>query len=317
VVQLGEIRFATDLIPLLLLRLSGLRLADICHNVAPFDIHPDSSQLVKTSWLHRTIFRWIYNCCSVIFVHSDANRLEFLRIYGGNPDKIHVIPHGNEELFLRQSREAAQNGGLRRKLKLSADAPVALFFGTLTKYKGVEYLLDAFARVKKELPTAHLIIAGFPNSDVDVAALYRQAEGLGLNESVMFHLQYIPTQDVAAFFEAADVVVFPYVMIYQSGALQVAYSFGKPVVATDVGGLSEVVEHGETGLLVPPRDPEALANALTTLLSDPELAQRLGRQARALSETRYAWDQIAQQVRQVYSVHVGTDLSLSYFIKRA
>ena len=76
--------------------------------------------------------------------------------------------------------------------------------------------------------------------------------------------------------------------------------FSKPVIATHVGGLSEVVKNGETGLLVPPRDPAALAEALTTLLANPDMAQRLGRQARELSATYHSWDRIAQRLGQVY-----------------
>jgi glycosyltransferase involved in cell wall biosynthesis len=85
-------------------------------------------------------------------------------------------------------------------------------------------------------------------------------------------------------------------MIYQSGALQVAYSFGKPVVATNVGGLSEAVEDGETGLLVPPRDHEKLGEALIALLNDEARARRMGARAKELSETAYSWDGIARQV---------------------
>ena len=305
VVQFGEIRFATDLIPLLLLRLSGLRLADICHNVAPFDTRLSSTSLVKVSFLHRVIYSWIYRCFYTIFVHSEASRLDFLRMYGGGPNKIHVIPHGNEQLFLESVNTIVQDGLLRLKLNLSENAPVALFFGTLTKYKGVEYLLGAFAEVRRTLPMARLIIAGYPNPDVDISALYRQAKELEISESVIFHLQYIPNEEVAAFFSLADVVVFPYLMVYQSGALQVAYSFGKPVVATSVGGLPEVVKHGQTGLLVPPHDSGALAEALITLLSDKHLSRRLGQRALELSKTNHSWDRIAYQIQQSYSLYSG------------
>jgi len=298
-VQLGEIRFPTDLIPLLLLRFSGLRLANICHNIAPFNMRRGSTALVNTSPLYRLVYRCIYRCFFAVFVHSETNRQDFLRMYGGAPAKIHSIPHGNEQLFL-ETAAPIQDGALRKKLDLPSSAPIALFFGALTKYKGVEYLLDAFGQVKQRLPTARLIIAGFPCWDIDIDSLQRRAEALKICDSVIFYLQYIPNEEVAAFFNLADVVVLPYQMIYQSGALQVAYTFGKPVVATRVGGLPEVVKHGETGLLVPPHDPSALAEALLTLLSDRDLCRRLGRKARELSETRHGWDHIACQVRQVY-----------------
>ena len=92
----------------------------------------------------------------------------------------------------------------------------------------------------------------------------------------------------------ARVAVFPYRSIDQSGALQVAYTFGVPAVATAVGGLPEAVEHGASGLVVPPGDPAALASALATLLADSSLAARYGARARELSETRYSWREVGR-----------------------
>jgi glycosyltransferase involved in cell wall biosynthesis len=96
------------------------------------------------------------------------------------------------------------------------------------------------------------------------------------------------------------VVVLPYRSATQSGIAHLAFSFGRPVVATMVGGLSEVVEHERTGLLVPPEDPHALAAAIERLISDAELRARLGEQAAHLSETRYGWNRVARIVLDHY-----------------
>lgn len=301
IVQFGDIRFASDFLPLLALRASGTRLSDVCHNIAPFDSSGDRSKITKETAFNRAIFRRIYACFDTVFVHSEVNRREFARLYGGDNSRIHVIPHGNERLFTDPVRITEDEGALIKRLGLVPRAPTALFFGTLTKYKGVEYLLDAFAQVRRELPQAQLVIAGFPNPEVDTEELRRQAVRLGIEQAVKFHLEYIPVEEVADLFAAADVAVFPYLMIYQSGALQVAYSFGKPVVATDVGGFSEAVIPGETGLLVPPRNAASLAQAITTLLGDPQKARRLGERARKLSEDLYSWGPIGRQVLQAYA----------------
>jgi len=299
IVQFGEIRFASDLAPLLALRAIGVRLADVCHNVAPFDTSADPSRITKESTFHRAAFRRIYGCFDAVFVHSEANRREFDRLYGGGKERIHVIPHGNEGMFIDPPRTAGGEA-LAERLGLEPGKPTALFFGTLTKYKGVDYLLDAFAEVRSQLPEAQLVIAGFPNEEIDTEELRRKAAQLGIAEAVKFHLQYVPVEEVADLFNAADVAVFPYLMIYQSGALQVAHSFGKPAVATDVGGLSEAVIDGETGLLVPPRDAHLLAEAIAALLSDPEKARRMGQRARELSENAHSWERIARKVDRVY-----------------
>ena len=162
-------------------------------------------------------------------------------------------------------------------------------------------MLDAFAQVKREVPDAWLVIAGYPNPEMDPALLRARAAALGISDATLFHLQYIPNDEVAAWFTRADVVVLPYLMVYQSGALQVAHSFGKAVVASAVGGLPDVIRHGETGLLVPPRDAKALAEALITVPRDPALARRLGQQAQEASETLYSWDRVAGQMRAAYT----------------
>jgi glycosyltransferase involved in cell wall biosynthesis len=101
-------------------------------------------------------------------------------------------------------------------------------------------------------------------------------------------LDYIPNERIRPFMAISDVVVYPYHMISQSAAIQMAYAFGKPVVATLVGGLSDVVD-GQNGLLVLPHDPTALAEAITKILCDPVLKQRMSEHSKMLAETRGAW----------------------------
>ena len=306
VVQFGEIRFAGDLIPLLALRACGVRLADVCHNVAPFDTSADASKITRESAIQRAIFGRIYACFDAVFVHSEVNRREFARLYGDENNRVRVIPHGNEGMFISPAKSANGEEGLSARLGLASGAPTALFFGTLTKYKGIEYLVEAFAQVRSKLPDAQLVIAGFPNPEVDTDELRRKVAALGLAQAVKLHLEYVPVDDVADLFSAADVAVFPYLMIYQSGALQVAYSFGKPVVATNVGGLSEAVIEGQTGLLVPPRDARSLAEAIVALLGDRERSRRMGERAREISEEAHSWGPIARRVLEMYA-RLGQD----------
>jgi glycosyltransferase involved in cell wall biosynthesis len=183
--------------------------------------------------------------------------------------------------------------GLRARLGISQGAPVALFFGTLIKYKGIEDLVGAFPAVLREVPDAHLVIAGYPMLDLE--QLRRQIAEAGLAGQVTLWPEYVPMQDVPSLMAMATVAVFPYRSIDQSGALQVAYTFGVPVVATAVGGLHEVVEHGESGLVVAPADSTALGAAIVELLRDPARAARLGARGRVLSETRFSWREVGRQ----------------------
>jgi glycosyltransferase involved in cell wall biosynthesis len=160
-------------------------------------------------------------------------------------------------------------------------------------------LLDALALMPND-PTVRLVVAGYPSQQIDVAALRARVDALGLTERVILDLRYVALSEVAAILELATILVIPYRSATQSGVVQLDYSFGRPVVATAVGGLVEVVEDGRTGLLVPPRDPRALADALQRLLDEAERRRRMGERAAELACTRYAWSQPATALMAAY-----------------
>lgn len=281
-VLLGDIRFPGDLAPILLLRLLGLRLADVCHNVAPY-----AAGGFRRSALDRFLYRRIYRCFDRVFVHFEDNRRAFLADYGLPPERVVAIPHGNEAIFEELRDPAVDEAGLRRELGLAADEPVLLLLGTLSHYKGIDLLLRAFARVASR---ARLVLAGFPAADFDLAAHQALARELGIEERVLWVPRYVESEEVAAWMGLASVAVFPYREVFQSGALAIAQTFGVPVVASAVGAMPEAV--GGSGLLVPPGDPEALASALLSILENPDLARRLGERARQDARERFAWERI-------------------------
>jgi glycosyltransferase involved in cell wall biosynthesis len=113
-------------------------------------------------------------------------------------------------------------------------------------------------------------------------------------------LRYVPDSEVPIYFHAADVVALPYQRVYQSGVLLMAQAFGRPVVASAVGGLAEVIREGRTGWLVPPGDHAALGSALRRVLADSELAEAVGQQSRQQAEERYAWPRLAGEIKTLY-----------------
>ena len=116
----------------------------------------------------------------------------------------------------------------------------------------------------------------------------------------MFDLRYIPMDCVGALMTLSTVVVFPYHSCSQSGSLQVAYSFGRPVVATAVGGLAEVVDDGRSGFLVPPHRPDALAGKIVKLLKEKKRSEEMGLYARELSQAQHGWGAITKKVATIY-----------------
>jgi glycosyltransferase involved in cell wall biosynthesis len=143
---------------------------------------------------------------------------------------------------------------------------VVLFFGYVRKYKGLMNLIEAFPVIKRRDPNAHLLVVG---EFYDDPQPYRDAiQKMGLQSDVTIVAEYVANEDVHLYFNAANVNVLPYNEATQSGILSIAYGFAKPVIVTDVGGLSELVEEGVTGYIVPPHDTNALADAVVRYFRD-------------------------------------------------
>jgi len=179
----------------------------------------------------------------------------------------------------------------RRKLGIVDDRKVSLFFGFIRDYKGLDLLIDAMAK----LPADHvLVIAGEPYGDM---GKYHEAIARhGLKDRVVDHIRYIADQEVPMFFSAADAVVLPYKSATQSGITAIAYHFGTPVIATDVGGLKESVEHDRTGLMVPVAEPVAIAKAIAAFHASgraPVYRARIAELREELSWKRFAAQLVA------------------------
>jgi glycosyltransferase involved in cell wall biosynthesis len=169
-----------------------------------------------------------------------------------------------------------------------------LFFGLVRAYKGLDVLLRAVARARQHLPLTLVVAGEFYQDRAPYDALVGE---LGLQDAVRIVDRYIPNEEVEPYFRAADVVVLPYTSATQSGIAQIALSFERPVIVTRVGGLPEAVRDGETGLVVPPGDPAALAAALLELLR-PDRAAAMAPHLKGEAE-RFSWDAMAAAVHRL------------------
>lgn len=202
--------------------------------------------------------------------------------------RVDLLPHGDESVFLNEGEPAG----------VPASPARVLFFGTLAAHKGVDVLLDAFALLRERLPDLRLVVAGGLGDGVDPGELQRRAGAIG---RVALRIGYVPLAEVRTLFEAATVVVAPYRHANQSGVVHLAHTFARPVVATRVGDLPDVVVDGETGALVDVDDAAALAAAVERLVRDPATADRLGRAGRQRLLERAGWPDIAATVAGVYA----------------
>jgi len=290
IAHFAELYFPVDLPALWALKGMGVKLVNTVHNVRWL------SEGLTARFPGRILQREIYRCFDALIFHTHHSRQEFVEAFGRMPKHSRIIPHGNYLFHRPESIIPREEARLR--LGLKPQDRVCLFFGVLRRYKGLPVLLEAFAEVQRQLPRARLLIAGAPYFDADVEGLRRRAEELKLD--VLWDLRYIPAGELPLYFSACDLVVLPYERVYQSGVLQLAFAFARPVVVTEVGGLPEVVKQGETGLIVPPRDEKALARAILHLLSNPDLACRMGRRGLLEAETLYDWGHIAATVEELY-----------------
>lgn len=275
------------------LRKRGVRTVYTAHNVVPHDAAPAT----------RALWRRVYAGADAIIVHY-AQAMEELADLGVDLARVTVIPHGNYLPIAQLVAPSGMGVGVmaqwraRAELGLPQDAPVALCFGLMRPYKGIDHLLDAFARVHAMTPTARLLLVGrAPDGFGDLA---ERIQALGIAHAVTATPRYAPLLDLWRWFAAADVVVAPYVEASQSGVAQMAFAFARPVIVTDVGGLPEVVRPGATGLIIPPRDAQALAEALADLLGDRERCARWGQNACAFARDKLAWGPIAERTAMVY-----------------
>ena len=169
-----------------------------------------------------------------------------------------------------------------------------LFFGQITEHKGIDYLLEAMKRVHTQYPKMRLIVAGKGKYPFDITE-YQQLD------YIEFRNRFIPDDELAELIQGAYCAVCPYKDATQSGVVMSAFAFNKPIIATNVGGLPEQVEHDKYGLIVPSCDVDALANAMMHLLSHPEKLQEYADNIeRDYSEGPKSWKEIAKKLNIIY-----------------
>lgn len=282
------------LLYVVLLRALGIPLVTTAHVVTPHERSRTSD----------TVFERIHRMSPLIIAHSDFDRKRLLDelALGCDERRVVVIPHG-EYGFFERGNEPPDPLTARESLGLEPQHEVALFFGYIREYKGVDVLLEAWETVMNARPAARLVVAGDPVR-LDHARR-NQLESWASRLGVVHRFDYIPFSDVTRYFAAADVLVMPYRHISQSGVVFLALSLGVSVVATRVGGLPELLRDGESALLVPSESSAALAQALSRLLGDAELRQRLSDGGRRVAH-EHSWASIAETTESAFESLITT-----------
>lgn len=251
-----------------------------CHNIR------DKEPSLWKSWLTT----WALASAELLVIHARPEADEARRRLGDR-----AVPE-IEEIFLpvhEMGGEVPAREEARKTLGIEPGRNVALFFGHVRPFKALDVVLEAWPKLGSD---PLLLVAG--EAWYGGEAGYREhARRLGLDERrVRFEFRFVPDAEIATYFAAADIVLAPYRHEAQSGVVLTSFHFGRPVIATRVGGMPEIVENGANGLLVHPEDPEALAGAIDQFFATCDRGA-MESAARA-SAARYSWSEFAKRLMQ-------------------
>ncbi len=245
----------------------------VCHNLIPHESYPLSRRLTVHALQHAHGF----------LVHSNEQIDSLSTLVAQKPVRQIAL-----SMFDAFPKKGITKDEARTALGVSGRT--ILFFGMIRRYKGLIDLIHAMGCLR-DMSITCLVAGEFYD---DKTKYLLEIQRLGLEDTFQIIDHYIPNEHVEQYFAAADAVVLPYTSATQSGIVQVAYGFNRPVIATMVGGLPEIVEHGQTGLLVPPGDPTELACAIRAFYDEsmePHLVDVIRRDS-----DRFSWHHITEEI---------------------
>jgi glycosyltransferase involved in cell wall biosynthesis len=262
-----------------------------------FTIHDTHSHSKLLPLLDNFIMVNVSRHCDALFVHTRYSKHLIKESWKIQERKIFVVPHGAYYLHYGTciSRESA-----RKELGYQKSDYVLLFFGSIRKYKGLDYLIPAVKSVRKVIPNLKLIIAGKPINQHTGEYYGQLIFNLNLENEINYQDRFINNEEIAGLFCCCDIVVLPYTQIDQSGVLCLSYTFGKPVIATQVGGLAEMIREGVTGYTVPRANIHKLSEKIIEAWENRLNFAEMGLKAKKLIDEEYSWDRLAKSTIEVY-----------------
>jgi glycosyltransferase involved in cell wall biosynthesis len=280
-------------------RLHGLPLVFEVHGLPSVEllhqIHP-SREVEREAARRRQLEQAVFKDAWRLIAITDCLRQRLIRDYDVPPDRICTVPDASMVGQTPPRAEVSEWGDLKSRCQRERSQPTLAYAGQLYSHKGVDLLLHALV----DVPRARLLIIGGLPDDPQRERLENLSSELGVAERVLFSGPQ-PYEKVPALLAEADIALLPLAdgvvaRCFTSPLKLFDYlAAGLPIVAVDFPTIREVLRDGENGLLVPPNDPSAFAAAINRLIDDPDLARRLGRQARQ-DASGYTWDRRAERL---------------------
>lgn len=269
-----------------LCKLLGMKSMAIVHDVARLDQPNQRPQLAR-----------IAASCDLLIAHNGFSQTALLAALDGAPANVAVVPSGN---FIAQFPNPPSKAQARERLGLPQDKLVILFFGNPRREKGLHVLLEALMAHRDDTRLL-LLVAGKmkPEEEAEYRAFANQH---GLNDRIRFDIGHVDDADAPAYYRAPDIVALPYLRIYESGVALMAMSLERPVLASDLPPMRDVIGDDARGLLFAASDVQALSARIADVLANPTQLIDLATNAGIYAAQERSWTVTGR----VLSVHAGS-----------
>ena len=249
----------------------------LCHNVVEHE----------SNWINKFLTWGVLKNGDLFIVHSAVDKKNLLDMFPNA--KVRRSFHPIYDVF-----NQGEFDGAKVKERFGIKGNVILFFGFVREYKGLKYLLQALPEVLSKVNVTLLVVGEFWKDKDEYISLINQ---LGIEEHIVLVDEYVPNEEIGEYFSAADLVVQPYISATGSGVIQTAFGFNKPVVATTVGSLPEVIEDGKTGYLVTPKAPHEIAQAVIRFFCEGD--KQVFYENIEKEKYKFSWERIVNVIEEL------------------
>jgi glycosyltransferase involved in cell wall biosynthesis len=274
----------------------GKKLVFTAHNIDQQERDRESTIINKLS------LKILYNVVDHIFVHTKIMKDQLIDKFNISENKIYIIPFGINYLVPVTSINREES---KKKLGLDSSENIILFFGRIAPYKGLDLLISAFERVVKSNNNYRLVIAGHikeRNLEKYWKSIQEMIVERELQKYITQRIEYIPDEEIEIYYKSADVLILPYRHIFQTGVLFIAYYFGLPVIATDVGSFREDIVEGKTGFVCKDNDEICLSeNIIEYFQSNLHKNIEYNRKyIQDYANDKYSWEKVSIDTIGIY-----------------
>ena len=274
----------TEFITVILLNIFGFKQIVTLHDISSF--------YGKNCKLFAEI---IFKIIKTIIVHNKYSKNVINKYYANIKKEICIIPHGN---YLKYVKYIPKSGVID-ELNLDKRFKYLLFFGQIKQVKGLDVLIKSLPYVENNFVNYKLIIAGKTWKD-DFKVYEKLIKKLNLDKQIINHIGFIPNDKVHYYFNASDIIILPYREIYQSGVLLMSLSYKKPVIVSNIDGMTEIITNEKNGMIFNNGDHKDLARCISILLKNDKLKNNISTNGHKKIIAEFDWSDIGKQTSTIY-----------------